>query len=95
MFDGFLTCTRPILVSSINFRLKNRRVVGKKFGFLQNTLPRNVITVKKEFFRYHNGVTEEMIVFISLLVICFSNRFFKFPNSQIPFFAFKKLGYHA
>ena len=95
MFDGFLTCTRPILVSSINFRLKNRRVVGKKFGFLQNTLPRNVITVKKEFFRYRNGVTEEMIVFISLLVICFSNRFFKFPNCQIPFFAFKKLGYHA
>ena len=95
MFDGFLTCTRAILVSSINFGLTKRRVVGKKFVFLQNTLPRNVITVKKEFFRYRNGVTEEMIVFISLLVICFSNRFFKFPNCQIPFFAFKKLGYHA
>ena len=95
MFDGFLTCTRAVLVSSINFGLKKRRVVGKKFVFLQNTLPQNVITVKKEFFRYHNGATKEMIVFISLLVICFNNRFFKFPNCQIPFFAFKKLGYHA
>ena len=51
--DGFqclhISCfTRAILTSPINFGGKKIQAVDEKDTFLQNTLPKDVITVKKE-----------------------------------------------
>ena len=69
-------------------------MVGKKDAFLQSTSPRNMITVKKAFFRYYNKVTEEMAVFlVYFLDVSFS--FFYYLVFRIEGFHFLPPKYRA
>ena len=59
----FLAHARITLTSLTNFGGKRCRAIGEKDALLQNTLSRNNILIKEVFFRKHNKVTEEVVVF--------------------------------
>ena len=58
-----ISSSRSVTLTSLtNLEAERSRSTGEKDTFLQNTLPRNVIIVRK-FFRQHNKDTEEVVSF--------------------------------
>ena len=82
-------CSRISRSSACNFGITYKlwkqkdagwRVVSQKDVFLQNVLPRDVITAKKYFSDSTIKWWKRLLFVGRLVVICFSNRFSKFSN---------------
>ena len=80
---------RVTLMPLINFESKRCRTVKEKDAFLQNTLPQNVIAVKKLFFRQYNKVEEVAALLFSFVFFFY---YLDFPIEALPILCLQKIG---